>query len=335
MTGDLGKINYYHDIRMVNDELIAKLSILLNAMRPTPLVQLDMDKIELYTKLEYANLFGSVKDRAAIWILKSAIERGEITQGTTVIESSSGNFALALSAYCRFLSLKFIPVIDPNILPHNEALLRASCDWVEKVEVRDDSGGFLKTRLRRVEDIKRENKDIFWTNQYGNIDGAMGHYNLTGHEICNMFSELDYIFIGVSSGGTITGLSMRLKEAYPNIRVIAVDSVGSTIFGGPPKARYIPGIGASIVPQLLRHASIDDVVLVREVDAVLGCNELLHQHQLFVGGSSGSVYWGVKQYFANKSFLSKPKVLFLCADKGIAYQQTVYNPTWVDKLQEV
>src|SRR5207247_9718170 len=112
-------------------------------------------------------------------------------------------------------------------------------------------------------------------NQYGNLDAMESHYELTSTEICADFDSLDYVFIGVSTAGTIAGVSRRLKERYPNIQVIAVDAEGSAIFGGAPRKRHIPGIGSSIVPPLLSYARIDDVVLISERQPVQWSRELL------------------------------------------------------------
>src|SRR5690606_25758810 len=127
-------------------------------------------------------------------------------------------------------------------------------------------GGFLKTRLKEVQALCARIDGAFWTNQYGNRDGSEAHYLMTGAELCQSFDRLDYVFIGVSSAGTISGVSRRLKEAFPEVKVIAVDAEGSVIFGGQPKKRMIPGIGASIVPELLSLARVDDVVIVPEVE---------------------------------------------------------------------
>src|SRR5438046_9617411 len=110
------------------------------------------------------------------------------------------------------------------------------------------------------------------------------HYELTATEICADFDSLDYVFVGVSTAGTIAGVSRRLKEHYPDIRVIAVDTEGSAIFGGAPRKRHIPGVGSSIVPPLLSHARIDDVVLISERETVQAYRELLRTNGLFVGG---------------------------------------------------
>jgi N-(2-amino-2-carboxyethyl)-L-glutamate synthase len=314
-------------------DLVARVELIRKTLRPTPHVALAMPGMDLFAKLEYTNPVGSIKDRPAFWILKRAAERGEIDGRTTVIESSSGNFACALAAYTRLVGLRFIPVIDPNISATYESFLRRLCPRVVKVEERDDTGGFLKTRLRMVEHLCATVPHAYWTNQYGNADAVEAHYELTGGEICDDFDSLDYAFVGVSTAGTIAGVSRRLKERFPNVRIIAVDTKGSVIFGDTPGKRHIPGIGSSIVPPLVSQARIDDVVLVTEREAVAACQELLATHGLFVGGSSGSAFAAIKRYAPTMSRAKRrPTVLFLCADRGTPYLDTVFDPAWAAKL---
>src|SRR3989454_5599054 len=210
-----------------------------------------MKGMDLFTKLEYVNPFGSIKDRAAYWILTRAAERGDICKETTLTKSSPGTFAAALAAFTHLVGLRFIPVIAPNISGAYESFLRRICPTVVKVEDRDDTGGFLKTRLQKVKELCATIPNAYWTNQYGNPDAMEAHYELTATEICADFDSLDYVFIGVSTAGTIAGVSRRLKGHYPNNRVIAVDTEGSAIFGGAPSKRDIPGLWSSIVQQLL------------------------------------------------------------------------------------
>jgi len=251
-----------------------------------------------------------------------------------VIESSSGNFAAALAAFTHLVGLRFIPVIDPKISSTYESFLRRTCPTVVKVEEVDDTGGYLKTRLKVVKQLCATIPNSYWTNQYGNVDAVEAHYELTAREICADFDSLDYVFISVSTAGTISGVSRRLKERYPGIRIIAVDTEGSVIFGGAPHKRHIPGIGSSIVPPLLSHAKIDDVVLIPERETVQGCRELLATHGLFVGGSSGTAFSAVKRH-ASKMMngSTRPTALFLCADRGTPYLDTVFNPSWASKLE--
>src|SRR5437867_3895146 len=311
--------------------LVTRLAQLGKILRPTPHVPLAVDGMQLFAKLEYLNPVGSIKDRPAFWILKRAAERGEICDETTVIESSSGNFASALAAFTRLVGLRFIPVIDPNISRTYESFLRRTCDTVVKVEERDDTGGFLKTRLQKVKELCATIPNAYWTNQYGNVDAMAAHYELTAGEICADFESLDYVFIGVGTAATIAGVSRRLQEHYPNIRVISVDTEGSVIFRGAPRKRHIPGLGSSILPQLLSHAKIDDVVLISERETAQACRELLTTHGLFVGGSSGTAFAAIKRYAARMPASKHPTVLFLSADRGTPYLHTVFDPTWATR----
>src|SRR5574341_2116861 len=313
--------------------LVARLEQLRRTLRPTPHVRLAVEGMNLFAKLEYVNPVGSIKDRPAFWILKRAAERGDIDDDSTVIESSSGNFASALAAFTHLVGLRFIPVIDPNIAGAYESSLRRLCPRVMKVEDRDDTGGFLKTRLQMVKKLCATIPHAYWTNQYGNPDAVDAHYRLTAGEICAEFESLDYVFIGVSTAGTIAGMSRRLKERYPRVKIIAVDTQGSVIFGDAPRKRHIPGIGSSIVPPLLSQALIDDVVLISERETVTACRELLAVHGLFVGGSSGTAYAAVKRYAPRMQNGKRPTVLFMCADRGTPYLDTVFNPTWATNLE--
>src|SRR5437588_599437 len=204
-----------------------------------------------------------------------------------------------------------------------------------KVEDRDDTGGFLKTRLEMVKQLCDTIPNAYWTNQYGNPDAVEAHYELTAGEICADFASLEYVFIGVSTGGTIAGLSRRLKARYPKVRIVAVDTQGSVIFGDTLRKRHIPGVGSSIVPPLLSHASIDDVVLIPERETAAACRELLQIHGLFAGGSSGTVFAAVKRY-ATRMGGGKPKrptVWFGWPDRGTPYLDTVFDPTWTANLE--
>jgi N-(2-amino-2-carboxyethyl)-L-glutamate synthase len=313
--------------------LLQRVDRLGRLLRPTPLVPVTAQGFNLFAKLEYVNPVGSIKDRSAYWILRGAIDRGDIHEGTTIIESSSGNFAVAVAAYARLLGLRFMPVIDPNILPIHEAFLRRVCETVVKVDTPDSGGGFLRTRLDKIQELRTSLDGAFWTNQYDNPDGMDAHYRLTAGEICADLPSLDFAFIGVSSGGTISGMSRRLKEYYPNVKVIAVDVVGSAAFGGEPRRRYIPGLGASIVPPLLAHAQIDDVVSVSEKETASACEALLWEHGLFVGGSSGSGYAAVQRYASRMRTTPTSTAFFVCADQGTAYLDTVFNAKWAARLE--
>lgn len=149
----------------------------------TPLIPLADEQCDIVAKLEFCNPTGSSKDRSALWILEQAIGRGEIAQDTTVVESSSGNFALALAFYCRMLGISFVPVIDPNCNEATESQLRLLCERVEKVAVRDGTGSYLKSRLSRVQELLVELDSAYWPNQYANPDARDAHYRFTAGEL--------------------------------------------------------------------------------------------------------------------------------------------------------
>ncbi|OKI50898.1 2,3-diaminopropionate biosynthesis protein SbnA [Micromonospora sp. CB01531] len=308
--------------------LMRHVESLAAAMMPTPLVPLADERLDLYAKLEFSNFSGSAKDRSALWILRQAILREQVTRKSVLVESSSGNFAIALASLCASLGLEFVPVIDSNVNRSTENFLRALSSRVERVHDIDDTGGFLKSRLRRVQDLRAELPDSYWPNQYANTDGADAHYRFTASELCDALDRITHVFVGVGTAGTIAGLSRRLKKTDPRVRVIAVDVEGSVIFGGTPGRRRIPGIGSSIIPPLLQHALIDETLLVSEYASIVGCIQLWQRHGIFAGGSSGSVYAAVQRYFAGYRG-PRPRVVFLCADRGNAYADTVFNPQWV------
>ncbi|AKF95956.1 2,3-diaminopropionate biosynthesis protein SbnA [Brevibacillus laterosporus] len=314
--------------------MLDRLKVLENQIGNTPLIRLEHDKLNLFAKLEFHNLMGSVKIRPAFYILKKAIENGEINQHTTVVESSSGNFGVALASLCKRLRIKFIPIIDPNINFGYEKILRAMSYDVVKVTDRDTTGGYLISRVKKVKELCEQIEHSYWTNQYSNPNNGYAHYYGLGKELADHFDKLDYAFIGVSSGGTISGVSKRLKEKFPNIKIIAVDSEGSVIFGQKPKKRYIPGLGSSIVPQNAQDALIDEVIHVAENNTVEGCHKLFEDHAIFAGGSSGTSYYAINQYFQEKKLIEKVNVVFLCPDSGSPYVDTIYNNEWINWLRE-
>ena len=295
----------------------------------TPLRRLEFDAAELFVKLEFNNFSGSIKDRAVYHILSKGIEKGLITNGGSLIESSSGNFAIALASMCRLIGLQSTVVIDPNVNADYEKLLYCLATRVIKVAERDNTGGYLLNRIRRVEEVCREEEEVYWTNQYENPANYMAYYDTLGNELCSAFDQLDLAFIGVSTGGTIAGTSLRLKEKFPNIRIIAVDVEGSVIFGNPPKKRFLSGLGSSKVSPLVAKAEIDEVICLPEEEVILGCWGLLREQCILGGASAGAMYAAVNRYFAAHPQSKRPKAVFLCPDRGAAYMNTVYNREWV------
>lgn len=279
----------------------------------------EADNIDLFVKLECLNPSGSVKDRAAAYVIDKLLENNEINKDTLIVESSSGNFAIALGTYCRYKNIKFACVIDPKTTAINEGIIYNVCDYVYKVDEPDSYGGYLINRLKKVKEITSSLENSYWVNQYGNKYIAEAYCNTIGVEIVEEMENIDYIFIAVSSGGTITGVSQKVKEKFPNAKVIAVDIKGSVIFGDAPSNRNISGIGSSIVPDLLQYAKIDEVIWVTEEESIEAYRLLLQKYSIFSGGSSGSLFAAIMKYFKDKTFIKKPKVVTIFPDRGERY----------------
>jgi 2,3-diaminopropionate biosynthesis protein SbnA len=298
----------------------------------TPLVRIfprRLKNINLYAKLEFYNPMGSVKDRPASYIIRTLLNNREIDKSTTLIESSSGNFGVALSAYSKPYGIKFYCVVDPYISATNELLIRGLGANLIKVTEPDENGGYLLTRIKKVKQLQASIPNSYWVNQYANPLNYEAYYKTLGQELCLQLKQIDYVFIGVSSCGTITGVSRKIKEIFPFAKIIAVDAEGSVIFGGAPKKRRVPGIGSSIVPSILQNAKIDEVIMVKEKETVQSCREILFEHAIFAGGSSGSVYAAVNTYFSGKNFRKKPNVVIIFPDRGDRYMTTIFNDEWV------
>lgn len=311
---------------------IQKLQSVEKLVGNTPIIELNNPNFNLFMKLEGYNLSGSIKDRPALHIIKNGILDGTITQDTTIIESSSGNFAIALATICKLLDIRFIAVIDPHINAYNEQFLRVLCTDVVKVKDKDHTGGYLLSRIATVKNLVTRIPDSFWPNQYENPLNAEAHYLGTADEICREFDHIDYLFVAVSSCGTLAGVSKRFKEKFPDSTLVAVDAEGSMIFSNIPKSRPIPGLGSSMKSQFSRDALFDDVAIINEHDIIDACTQLLNQHGLFLGGSSGACYAAIKKFEDNALFTKDDVVVSICPDRGNAYINNIYNEEWVATL---
>lgn len=296
----------------------------------TPVMKLECEDAGLYVKMEQYNAFGSIKDRPAFHVINSALNRGDINENSTIVESSSGNYAVALAHICNIIGLDFIPVIDPNITSEKENVLRLLCKEVCKVTELDETGGYLLSRLKAVQEYKLNNDNVFHPNQYGNEDNYRAYYHTLGIEICERFDRLDYLVMSVSTGGSVAGISLRVKEKFPNVKIVAVDVDGSVIFGGGPKKRKITGMGASIRTPFFDSALIDEVMMLSQEEIVSGCHTLLKKQGLFSGASSGAAYYAALK---KSRQVGNPDVniLFIAPDSGNAYVDNVYNEEWIEK----
>lgn len=294
-----------------------------------PLTRMFKDApFEVYGKLEMMNPGGSAKDRPALFILREAIRSGEIRSDTTIIESSSGNMAVSLAQLCGVLGLRFICVVDPRTTETHLKLIRSLHGEIEMVSEPDPaSGDYLPARIQRVKELRQSIGNSYWTNQYGNPNNYMAHYQSTMPEILEVLPRIDYLFCGVSSCGTIRGCAEKLKASGMPTRIIAVDALGSVIFGGVKGKRQFPGLGAALAPPISRRELIDRILYVSEHDCIEGCHELVKREAIMAGASSGGVLSAIR---AMKDEIAPGSVCAaILPDRGDRYLDTVYNEDWV------
>lgn len=305
----------------------------------TPMVYLHKlfanDRVKVMAKLEFMNLGGSMKDRPARYFIEQAMKEGMIQQDTHLIESTSGNLGIALAMLARFYNLSFTCVVDPKISKVNLRFIERLGANVVMVTTPDDQGGYLKTRIQKVQELLKTTKNSFWINQYANENNWRAHYHGTGEEIVQQLiangERADVLLAPVSTTGSIMGTGRRLRKQFPNLKVVAVDATGSVIFGAPPAAREIPGIGSSRVPELLQQDEIDDVIYVNDYESAMGCRELLDKEGIFAGGSTGSVITALQKIIP--TLRSDTRIVTIFPDRGDRYLDLVYDNEWVSKLK--
>jgi N-(2-amino-2-carboxyethyl)-L-glutamate synthase len=304
-------------------------STLTSSVGNTPLVALDQmfppDTVPVFAKLEMLNVGGSVKDRTASHMVEQAIAAGRITAGSHLVESSSGNLAIALAMIAKRHGLPFTAVVDPKIAPANRRLIEAFGGRIDMVTELDAEGGYLHTRVRRVTELSRTIPGAVWLNQYANPDNWRAHYHGIGAEIVReMPARPTHVVAAVSTCGTLMGLARRLRERWPDITVVAVDIEGSVIFGTPGGRRDIPGIGASRVPEQLALPEVDAVITATDWESALGCRRLVETQGILAGGSSGTVIAAITKLIPHLPRGSR--IVTLLPDRGERY--TVFNPAW-------
>jgi cysteine synthase A len=305
----------------------------------TPLVALDRlfnpSRFHVYGKVERFNPGGSIKDRAAKSMIERAMQTGTLIPGiSTVVESSSGNLGIALAQLCNFYRLNLTCVVDPRTTAQNLGIMRAYGARIELVEHRDPATGeFLPARINRVRELVASIPDSFWPNQYANEYNARAHHTTMSEIVEALPGGVDYLFLAAGTTGTLRGCAEYIRDNGLDITVVAVDAVGSAIFGPPQpweKAhrRIIPGHGAAVVPALLRPGLADRVVKVTDADCILGCRQLLAQESILAGGSSGGV---IAALLRASSWIEPDAVcVAILPDGGDRYLDTIYSDQWVE-----
>jgi N-(2-amino-2-carboxyethyl)-L-glutamate synthase len=284
----------------------------------------------LYLKCEAFNFAGSVKLKAATAMIEAAEATGVLRAGSVLIESSSGNLGVALSMIAASKGYGFLCVTDPRCNLATRRLMEALGAQVHIVSEPDPVGGYLAARIEHVRARCASDDRCVWLNQYTNPDNWGAHYRTTAPAIADSFPELDVLFVGAGTTGTLMGCARYFRDWHRPVRVVAVDAVGSVSFGGAPARRMIPGLGMNVRPPLLDESYVDEVVCVEEADTVRACHRLARRGFLF-GGSTGTVVSGAMGWLARND-ASDLTAVAIAPDLGERYLDTVYQTNWLQGL---
>ncbi|HYK72494.1 MAG TPA: cysteine synthase A [Pseudoneobacillus sp.] len=287
----------------------------------TPIVKLnrlvDENSAEVYLKLEYMNPGSSVKDRIALAMIEAAEEAGALKQGDTIIEPTSGNTGIGLAMVAAAKGYKAILVMPETMSMERRNLLRAyGADLVLTPGPEGMNGA-----IRKSEELANEH-GYFMPQQFNNDANPEVHKRTTGNEIVEqMGSQLDGFISGIGTGGTITGAGSVLKEAYPTIKIYAVEPTDSPVLsGGKPGPHKIQGIGAGFVPKVLDTQIYDDIIQVKNDEAFEFARRAAKEEGILGGISSGAAIFAALK--VAKELGKGKKVLAIIPSNGERYLST-------------
>jgi cysteine synthase A len=281
----------------------------------------------LFLKCEGFNFAGSVKLKAAAAMVEAAENDGTLRPGAYLIKSSSGNLGVALSMIAASKGYRFLCVTDSRCNLATRLLMEALGAAVHVVTEPDPVNGLLGARIDYIRALCAADDRFVWLNQYTNPNAWKVHYRTTAPAIAQEFPNLDVLFVGAGTTGTLMGCARYFHERHPHVRVVAVDPVGSVSFGAPAGRRMIPGLGMAVRPPLLDESHVDDVMYVEEPDAVRACHRLAHRGFLF-GGSTGTVVSGALSWL-DGHHADDLTAVALAPDLGERYLDTIYQTNWV------
>ena len=309
----------------------------IDAIGNTPLIRLnsfsDETGCEILGKAEFLNPGGSVKDRAALYIIQDAEAKGLLKPGGTVVEGTAGNTGIGLAHICNAKGYKCLIVIPETQSQEKIDLLRtlgADVRTVPAVPYKDPNN-----YVRLSGTIASEMENAIWANQFDNLANRHAHYATTGPEIwAQTDGTIDAWVTATGTGGTYAGVSLFLKEKNPNIQCILADPMGSGLYSyvktGEPKAEgssITEGIGNSRVTANMQGAPADDAIQIDDAEAVRVLYQLLEKDGLFMGGSVG-INVGAALALAKRLGAGHTIVTILC-DGGSRYQSKLFNREWL------
>jgi N-(2-amino-2-carboxyethyl)-L-glutamate synthase len=284
----------------------------------------------LFLKCEGFNFAGSIKLKAATEMVEAADRNGILRPDSVLIESSSGNLGVALSMIAASKGYRFLCVTDSRCNLSTRLLMEALGSEVHVITDPDPEGGFLGARLDYVRRLCASDDRYVWLSQYTNPGNWQAHYRTTAPAIARQFPQLDVLFIGAGTTGTLMGCARWFRQWHRPVRIVGVDSYGSVIFGGRPGRRMIPGLGMTVRPPLLDDSYVDEVVHVEEADTIRACHRLARRGFLF-GGSTGTVVSGAMDWLSRHD-ASDLTAVAIAPDLGERYLDTIYQTNWIEAI---
>ena len=288
-------------------------------VRVNNLIKKDELKADVLAKLEYFNPAGSVKDRIAKEMILDALEKGLINENTTLIEPTSGNTGIGLSAVATALNLKIIITMPETMSVERRNLMKA---YGAELVLTPGSEG-MKGAIAKAKELASQNKNSFIPGQFENPANPTAHYKTTGPEIYEQTEgKVDIFVAGVGTGGTISGIGKYLKEKNPEVKVVAVEPASSPVLStGKGGAHKIQGIGAGFVPETLDTKIYDEIITVENEDAFATGKEMAKTEGILVGISSGAALYAAKELAKREENAGKTIVVLL-PDGGDRYLST-------------
>ena len=269
--------------------------------------------------------FDLIKLIPAKYILDKAATEKKIAKGSVIIESTSGTFGLALAMYCRLRGYKLILVSDPII---DESFRRRLEDLGTQVEIINGTacnGNVQKARIERMEEIKKQYPHHFHPGQYEKPENVES-YSVLAEFLTKELGQIDYLVGTVGTGGSMCGTTKYLRNTYPNMKSVGIDTFNSVLFGLEDGPRALRGLGNCLKVPNVNHTVFDDVHWVN-AELAFHATRMLHQRfAVFQGPTSGAAYH-VADWYAEKN--PNAKIVCLCPDGGNRYINSVYNTEWL------
>lgn len=288
-------------------------------VRVNNLIKKDELKADVLAKLEYFNPAGSVKDRIAKEMIQDALEKGLINENTTLIEPTSGNTGIGLSAVATALNLKIIITMPETMSVERRNLMKAYGAEL----VLTPGGEGMKGAIAKAKELASQIENSFIPGQFENPANPTAHYKTTGPEIYEQTEgKVDIFVAGVGTGWTISGIGKYLKEKNPEVKVVAVEPASSPVLStGKGGAHKIQGIGAGFVPETLDTKIYDEIITVENEDAFATGKEMAKTEGILVGISSGAALYAAKELAKREENAGKTIVVLL-PDGGDRYLST-------------